>query len=645
MVELPVPNISANELNFAIPLGSASHQVRLRPVTLRADDFRVYVQIEDGSLMRVAPAPEASYRGEVAGVVGSVVAATWSDGRLNARIVLPDGEQFWVEPVAAQVSGAAAQDHLVYRNVDVLPSGGTCAAADVAAFASAGGISAGVGSTAGAGLYIAELGIDADFDFYSLSIFQSTPDPVAAVQTHIENIINAMNLQYERDVSIRHVISAIIIRVAEPDPYFKTCVGGSNDGDECSSTGQCPNGTCVADPRDILEQFRSDWQFRPQSIRGDVSQLFTGKSLAGSTIGAAYPSTVCAGSLQYSVVESGCFGCGSFACKTDLSAHEIGHSWSADHCGGDDCSPPCLQHTMNCELTCSNQFHPMETIPEILTFRDSRPCLVIGDDLRRVVILSDASTVSENGTLKFDALADFDFGEDVIVTSDAIWWVEPAEVGSIDTDGLFTPAQVNGNACATIRASYTYSGETVENFRQIVIVDNDVSFAIVFSDPPDGAIDARQPSDPDGARLSGWNQVDITFNGDVCMMNATDFTVGKIGGSAAAPTIAGVEKTGPRSLQLHLSNVLEPGTRTAIVTGDLSIVLGYLPGDSNADGVSAPPDILALIDALNGVRGEVPIWSSDIDRSGQAGPPDILRLIDLLNGAGAYDPWNGRALP
>jgi hypothetical protein len=129
------------------------------------------------------------------------------------------------------------------------------------------------------------------------------------------------------------------------------------------------------------------------------------------------------------------------------------------------------------------------------------------------------------------------------------------------------------------------------------------------------------------------------------MMNATDFTVGKVGGSAAAPTIASVEKTGPRSLQLHLSNVLEPGTRTTIVTGDLSIVLGYLPGDSNADGVSAPPDILALIDALNGVRGEVPIWSTDIDRSGQAGPPDILRLIDLLNGAGAYDPWNGRALP
>jgi hypothetical protein len=39
------------------------------------------------------------------------------------------------------------------------------------------------------------------------------------------------------------------------------------------------------------------------------------------------------------------------------------------------------------------------------------------------------------------------------------------------------------------------------------------------------------------------------------------------------------------------------------------------------------------------------MWQCDIDRSGQCAPPDILSLVDLLNGAGMYDVWLGRTLP
>jgi hypothetical protein len=74
------------------------------------------------------------------------------------------------------------------------------------------------------------------------------------------------------------------------------------------------------------------------------------------------------------------------------------------------------------------------------------------------------------------------------------------------------------------------------------------------------------------------------------------------------------------------------------------IRLGHLPGDVDADGVSAPPDILWLVDCLNGVLS-CETWQCDVDRSGQYGPPDIARVIELLNGAGLYDPWLYRSLP
>ncbi|MFQ5463361.1 MAG: hypothetical protein ACE5E5_12145, partial [Phycisphaerae bacterium] len=70
------------------------------------------------------------------------------------------------------------------------------------------------------------------------------------------------------------------------------------------------------------------------------------------------------------------------------------------------------------------------------------------------------------------------------------------------------------------------------------------------------------------------------------------------------------------------------------------------PGNVNGDGVTAPSDILALIDGLNGVIS-LPWgpYSCDLDHSGVCGPEDILRVIDLLNGSGVFTPWLDTPLP
>ena len=55
------------------------------------------------------------------------------------------------------------------------------------------------------------------------------------------------------------------------------------------------------------------------------------------------------------------------SCRSDLSAHELGHNWSAVHC-------TCTGYTMKPYLTCANRFIT-DTINQISGYRDGKACL------------------------------------------------------------------------------------------------------------------------------------------------------------------------------------------------------------------------------------------------------------------------------
>lgn len=171
---------------------------------------------------------------------------------------------------------------------------------------------------------------------------------------------------------------------------------------------------------------------------------------------------------------------------------------------------------------------------------------------------------------------------------------------------------------------------------------------IVASDPPDGAIDARQPSLPDGtAPVDGFGSVTLTFDVPISStIGPADFSTSELGGDGIPVTVAVVTALTPTDVLLTFSAGIEELAWTT-VTYNLSgsaVTLGYLPGDVNGDGTSAATDLLAVIDHLNGITLR-PIYSVDVDRSGVAGAPDLLREIDLLNGAGVYTPYLGVSLP
>ena len=167
---------------------------------------------------------------------------------------------------------------------------------------------------------------------------------VEGVEDRINAIVNAVNVQYERDVGIRHELTAIVVRTAEPDPY--------------------PDNS-------VLNHFQQEWTTNQAGIPRDVAHMFTGK-VGG--VGVAWTiGAICEFFEHYAVSYSDC--CGGFACATDITAHELGHLWGAHHCSCDD--PP---STMNPYLTCANWFHPSYTVPEIVAYRDTLACLECGPD-------------------------------------------------------------------------------------------------------------------------------------------------------------------------------------------------------------------------------------------------------------------------
>gem|GEM_PF-3466018 len=358
-------------------------ELLLTPHSVRGPAYAVLAQRGDGTIEPVPAGPVRTMRGIVTTALGSSVTASLLDEGLEARIALADGSVFWIEPVDASVAGAYTGLHVVYRQEDVADLGQNCGVTDIQR-ASGMSVSGDGGGTVlqGTGICTADLSCDADFEYFQAR------GSVANTEARINAIVNTLNNQYETEVGISHLISNILVRTSEPDPYTSTDAGTT------------------------LNQFTAEWQGPQRSLRGDVNEMFTGKNLNGSTIGIAFLNGVCT-SNRYNVVQD----INNAACRSDLSAHELGHNWGADHCS-------CPSNTMNPAITCTNTFHPTLTRPEIIAFRDTRGCISCSAPIAPPVL----SVVPVAGTGTGLTTAD------VMITTDARDWWTSGGVTNVQSD-------------------------------------------------------------------------------------------------------------------------------------------------------------------------------------------------------------------
>jgi hypothetical protein len=604
-----------SRLRTIVPIDGVEHTLDLTVHSVRSPLFTVVKQGADGSFVKLPAGPVRTMRGTVAEIPGSSVAASVGDGGLEAMIMMPDATRYWIEPIGGRVRGAAADNHAVYHDAGVAASGGTCAVVnddstnEPLAPAAEGG-------AAGNTLVYAELAVDADVEFVNDFL---TPE---AAQAQIESIINTINIQYERDLGLTHALTRIVLRTSEPDPYSQT------------------------NANFLLDEFKLEWDTVQRNVPRDVAHLFTGKNLDTTVVGVAWRGgssgsgdTVC-GPYGYSLVESNCvFGCSSFAAKTDLTAHELGHNWGADHCD-------CAGWTMHPSLQTANRFHEVDSIPEMLAFRDTRSCLDVGDELRRLMIDTETRAVPEGEPTQFMATADFRFAGGQDVTDEATWVVDPPDAGTFDASGGFTPAPVGGNACATVSAAYTFEAVTRGANVLITILDGDAPLAVTATDPPTGAIDARRPADPSTFLPLGWRTVEIALSDELCSVLPSDFVVSQEGGFGVAPNVTSVEHLGAGTYRLTLNRALEPGAWTDIAHTDsgTTLRLGFLPGDVDQSGTVDTDDIFALVDVLYRTSS-LPPYATDTDHSGETLPVDLLALVELLGGTATTPGWFGAGLP
>jgi hypothetical protein len=298
-----------------VELAGTTFAIPLQPWSLRSADFRLLERGAGGAVTEIsAPAP-TTYRGTVEGLAGTKVAASLRSDGLWAWIEMP--QQRWlVQPVAGG-------GHAVYRQEDAVSSLSSCATSPPVPTAEQSqpptqktgprpALTPTELALASTGVSILELAVDTDLELYQYHGFSA-----AAVLADVESIVNAVNLIYENQFQISHTLTAVVMRITEEEnlgwswPEFK------------------------------LDKLREDWLLNHTDIRRDLVHHFCERDIDGTIVGIAYNGAICVAN-SYSFGISQTHYDSDFSRRVALTAHEIGHNWSASHCDGDgDCQIMC----------------------------------------------------------------------------------------------------------------------------------------------------------------------------------------------------------------------------------------------------------------------------------------------------------------
>lgn len=186
----------------------------------------------------------------------------------------------------------------------------------------------------------------------------------------------------------------------------------------------------------------------------------------------------------------------------------------------------------------------------------------------------------------------------------------------------------------------------------LTITVTPAGWQVVDSDPPNCAIDARQPTPPDGDPAQGWKSVALRLGAvDTSHVTLADFRIDEDPVSSEPIEPESLSPNDPEVgwTTVHFSRPAAVGRWTCISLVDApeqEVCLGSLPADVDGNAMGHPEDVSTLIEQINGLLDPpLELWQCDIDRSGRCAPSDILRVVDLLGGAEAYDAWVGRSLP
>jgi hypothetical protein len=378
--EFVLPDQPGMPFEIQLNLGGLDYTLFMQPKTVRQPGFRVLVDDGNGELNEVMPPISRTYQGEL-DQVGSLAAGSLLETGFKG-VVYVDAKQggaFYVQPLSEILPDAPRSQHIVYGAEDSLWRGWDCGVPDGDAML-ADDHAIGGGGNSTRELLVCEIACDADYNFY-----QRNGSNLQNTINDVENVIAGVNVAYERDVELTHSITTIIVRTSLADNPYTT-----------------------NDPGNLLDQFRSVWRANHGDIQRDIAHLFTGRNINGGVIGIAWLSAICSTNNGYGLVESRFTS--NYNQRVALSAHELGHNWSAQHCDSDG---------SRCHIMCSGlggcggignpPFFGTRSQNAISSYASTRPCLDSGNtntvDLTWIASTAEASP-GETVTLELWAAFD-----------------------------------------------------------------------------------------------------------------------------------------------------------------------------------------------------------------------------------------------
>lgn len=556
--------------SVTIAIDGAPETLKLHPYSIRHRDFRVLVDDADG--LHEVPAPAStSVRGIVEGRPGSSVVGGLVGGRLEALIEL-DGEIWNVQPLESLGGRATGDaDHAVFRTLDVEPHPGTCGVDAPARAIEESDLP--LNPAGGSGYEVCEIACDADWHFWvdNGSSVQNTVNDV-------ENVLNATSFVYERDVAITYEITTIIVR---------------------ADIGTNPYSSSNAET--LLCQFRDVWNSSPESsIARDVAQLFTGRTLVGTTIGLAWngvvcneaASSACGGAVQnlaYSLVESRASGL-VWDERVSLSAHELGHNWNAPHCSGSSCHIMCPNINLCGGTTGANLKFGAASIGSISSFRNSRACLE-----------------DQPSTLAPPFFDDF---PSTVLNGEKWTWISPSSTVAIVTDAVDEPSAPNSIRLRSFGSAEYRDGELRSNFIDLSGLAGQV---IGFSYERIG-VEAGETLSIDWYSGEHWNALFTLTSDGVDMVGFQEIVL-------PLPGAAHQDEFRVR-FRVEGDDFGDAWYLDDVYVGEF--VVDPCPQDIDGNGDVGFNDLLSVLSAWGPCVGACP---QDIDESGDVGFSDVLSIL------------------
>jgi hypothetical protein len=367
-------------VHLRLPIGGREYDITLTPHSVRSDRFQVLLCRGDGDLVPVELPAETTYRGHIAQAPDALVAATIEGGQLHAMILMDgnrrQGEPAWfVQPLGRSIEDASASTHIIFSSAHAPADHHQCGGG-LRSFLPPPAPPAPGGPEGPDNTRICEIAIDADFAFY-----QQNGSSISATTSDVSTIINNISLTYESQTNIIFQITDVIVRTTN-FPYTSG-VTSSN----------------------LLNQFRNHWNANHASVQRDIAHLFTGITTSDSNIiGLAWVSVVCNQSLAYGYSRSRYST--NMSRRTGLTAHEVGHNFSAEHCNesGSSCSP--------CAIMCSsiggcggNSTSLACSAGPIQNYAATLPCLNTGCASPSIATQPVSRSVDEGASVQFSISA------------------------------------------------------------------------------------------------------------------------------------------------------------------------------------------------------------------------------------------------